>query len=148
MSAVINANAFRAEYADKSSQFRLIFDELQTNSQCCGVESPLDFNSSFWQMTETEYFLDYERKALNNSLDHDHIDVDVNGEDHDEEELDSQDLLLPWSCCIAEYLKEQKDEPEALANTIRGRLLAKSQVRQKILDTTCCLQNIMWFIYL
>jgi len=85
-------------------------------------------------MTETEYFLDYERKALNNSLDHDHIDVDVNSEDHDEEELDSQDLLLPWSCCITEYLKEQKDledqleEPEALANTIRGRLLAKSQV--------------------
>ena len=54
--------------------------------------------------------------------------------DHDEE-LNSQDLLLPWSCCVAQFLaaeeeKERKlNEPEALANTIRARLLEKSQVR-------------------
>jgi len=102
------------------------------------VESPLDYNGSFWQRTETEYFLDYERRALNTSLDQDHVDVDVPQEDHahdPDEELDSEDLLLPWSCCVAEFLaveeeKERKrNEPEALANTIRGRLLSKGQVR-------------------
>ena len=31
----------RAEYADKSSHFRFLFDDLQRSSQCCGVESPL-----------------------------------------------------------------------------------------------------------
>ena len=68
----------RSEYADKTSQFRYIFDDLQRSSQCCGVESPLDYNGSFWQLTETEYFSDYERRALNTSLDEDHIDVDFN----------------------------------------------------------------------
>ena len=42
---------------------------------------------------------------------------------------------MPWSCCVAQFLaaeeeKERKlNEPEALANTIRARLLEKSQVR-------------------
>ena len=63
---------FRAEYSDPSSQFRELFDDLQSKSQCCGVESPLDYNGSFWQMTETRYFLDYER-ALNTSLNSDHV---------------------------------------------------------------------------
>jgi len=137
----------RSEYADKTSQFRYIFDDLQRSSQCCGVESPLDYNGSFWQLTETEYFSDYERRALNTSLDEDHIDVDFNEtliEEQDEiqhhqphpdheEELNSEDLLLPWSCCVAQFLAEEEEkerklnEPEALANTIRHRLMAKNQ---------------------
>ena len=28
-------------------------------------------------MTENEYFMDYERRALNSSLDEDHVDVDI-----------------------------------------------------------------------
>ena len=53
--------------------------------------------------------------------------------DH-EEELNSEDLLLPWSCCVAQFLAEEEEkerklnEPEALANTIRHRLMAKNQV--------------------
>ena len=90
-------------------------------------------------MTESNYFLDYERKALKSSLDEDHVDVDINDSDevseisHDEE-LDSEDLLLPWSCCVAKFLAVQEEkerqlnEPEALANTIRARLEQKSQV--------------------
>ena len=127
-----------SEYVAKSgNQFRPIFDHLQKNSQCCGVVSPLDYNATFWQMTETEFFLDYERQFLNTSLDNDHIDVEVTDDDQDlsaimenhehEEELDSEDLLLPWSCCNAEFLA-QVQEPEALANTIRRRLMDKSQV--------------------
>ena len=122
-----------SEYVAKSgNQFRPIFDHLQKNSQCCGVVSPLDYNATFWQMTETEFFLDYERQFLNTSLDNDHIDVEVDqndqSENHEhEEELDSEDLLLPWSCCNAEFLA-QVQEPEALANTIRRRLMDKSQV--------------------
>ena len=127
------------EYVDKSSNFRPLFDDLQRRGQCCGVQSPLDYNATFWQMIETEYFLDYERQFLNTSLDNDHIDVEVeNGEfdseevegapsHHQDEELDSEDLLLPWSCCNAEFLA-QVQEPEALANTIRRRLMDKSQV--------------------
>ena len=42
------------------------------------MNGPLDYNGSFWQLTETEYFSDYERRALNTSLDEDHIDVDFN----------------------------------------------------------------------
>ena len=98
-------------------------------------------------MTETEYFLDYERRALNTSLDEEHVDVEDIHESNDntvesnesnghhDEELDSEDLLLPWSCCVANFLaaeeekERQLNEPEALANTIRGRLLAKSQVK-------------------
>ena len=127
------------EYVDKNSKFRPLFDDLQRRGQCCGVQSPLDYNATFWQMIETEYFLDYERQFLNTSLDNDHIDVDVENGDfldsddvegthgHNEEELDSEDLLLPWSCCNAEFLA-QVQEPEALANTIRRRLMDKSQV--------------------
>ena len=112
---------------------------MQRSSQCCGVESPLDYNGTFWQLTESNYFLDYERKALKSSLDEDHVDVDINDSDevseisHDEE-LDSEDLLLPWSCCVAKFLAVQEEkerqlnEPEALANTIRARLEQKSQV--------------------
>lgn len=138
----------RSEYSEKTSQFRYIFDDLQRSSQCCGVESPLDYNSSFWQMTETEYFMDYERRALNSSLDEDHVDVDIkqsqddqegnqNQPEHHEEELNSEDLLLPWSCCVAQFLaaeeeKERKlNEPQTLANTIRHRLMAKNQADQK-----------------
>ena len=46
----------------------------------------------------------------------------------------SEDLLLPWSCCVAQFLAEEEEkerklnEPEALANTIRHRLMAKNQV--------------------
>merc|ERR1712226_1545663 len=98
----------RAEYSDPSSQFRELFDDLQSKSQCCGVESPLDYNGSFWQMTETRYFLDYER-ALNTSLISDHVDVEEEEEiaenetnqnqtedDVDLHHVDSDDLLLPW----------------------------------------------------
>jgi regulator of sigma D len=130
---------FRSEYTDKSGQFRAIFDQVQQQSQCCGVESPLDYNSSFWQRSETEYFLDYERRAFNTSLDdEDHVDIDVDADDTDdneEDELDREDLLLPWTCCVAQFLREQEErekklnEPEALANTIRQRLLEKSLVR-------------------
>ena len=28
-------------------------------------------------MTENEYFMDYERRALNSSLDEDHVDVEI-----------------------------------------------------------------------
>ena len=55
--------------------------------------------------------------------------------DEDDEELDRQDLLLPWSCCFSDILAEieekerLKNEPQALANTIRKRLMEKSQVR-------------------
>ena len=120
------------EYVEKNSKFRPLFDNLQGQSQCCGVQSPLDYNATFWQRIETEYFLDYERQFLNTSLDNDHIDVDVeNGEvldsDDQDEELDSEDLLLPWSCCNAEFLA-QVQEPVALANSIRRRLMDKSQV--------------------
>ena len=45
------------------------------------------------------------------------------GHEH-EEELDSEDLLLPWSCCNAEFLA-QVQEPVALANSIRRRLEQK-----------------------
>ena len=54
--------------------------------------------------------------------------------EHHEEELNSEDLLLPWSCCVAQFLaaeeeKERKmNEPQTLANTIRHRLMAKNQV--------------------
>lgn len=126
----------RSEFGDQSSDFRYIFDDLQRSSQCCGVESPLDYNGSFWQRTETEYFLDYERRALNTSLDEDHVDIDETNHhhSHDDEELDSEDLLLPWSCCEVNFLRlqeekeRQQNEPEALANTIRHRLQSKSQV--------------------
>ena len=55
-------------------------------------------------------------------------------DDVDLHHVDSDDLLLPWSCCVSEFLKleEEKEstlnEPEALANTIRHRLMAKNQV--------------------
>ena len=123
-----------SEYVTKTSSFRPIFDHLQKNSQCCGVVNPLDYNATFWQLTETEFFLDYERQFLkgeNTSLDNDHVDVEVDDEDqasesgHEhEEELDSEDLLLPWSCCNAEFLA-QVQEPVALANSIRRRLEQK-----------------------
>ena len=54
--------------------------------------------------------------------------------DEDEHHVDSDDLLLPWSCCASMWLKQQEEiekrlnEPEALANTIRHRLMAKNQV--------------------
>ena len=60
-------------------------------------------------------------------------------EDMDLHHVDSDDLLLPWSCCVSEFLKleEEKEsklnEPEALANTIRHRLMAKNQVLFRIL---------------
>lgn len=101
---------------------------------------PSDYNGSFWQRTETEYFLDYERRALNTSLDTDHVDVDVNSEQEEHEDLDSEDLLLPWSCCVSHFLAQQEEkerqlnEPEALANTIRGRLLAKSKVSYRFIS--------------
>ena len=56
--------------------------------------------------------------------------------DEDEHHVDSDDLLLPWSCCASMWLKQQEEiekrlnEPEALANTIRHRLMAKNQVRE------------------
>ena len=75
----------RSEYADKTSQFRYIFDDLQRSSKCCGVESPLDYNGSFWQLTETEYFSDYERRALNTSLDEDHVDIEINETDKEDQ---------------------------------------------------------------
>ena len=60
--------------------------------------------------------------------------------DEDEHHVDSDDLLLPWSCCASMWLKQQEEiekrlnEPEALANTIRHRLMAKNQVREKCTD--------------
>lgn len=138
---------YRSEFSDQSSDFRYIFDDLQRSSRCCGVESPLDYNGSFWQRTETEYFLDYERRALNTSLDEDHVDIDETNHHHphDEEELDSEDLLLPWSCCEVHFLRQeeekerQQSEPEALANTIRHRLQSKSQVDRVLSNTPCLL---------
>ena len=59
-------------------------------------------------------------------------------EDMELHHVDSDDLLLPWSCCVSEFLKleEEKEsklnEPEALANTIRHRLMAKNQVLFRI----------------
>ena len=60
--------------------------------------------------------------------------------DEDEHHVDSDDLLLPWSCCASMWLKQQEEiekrlnEPEALANTIRHRLMAKNQVSEKCTD--------------
>lgn len=134
----------RTEYTDKGSDFRRIFDSLQSGSECCGVGSPVDYNNTWWQWVETDYFLDYERAAFNHTGgDEDVIDVVEKKnisvrrlqeeEEEEEEELDSDDLLLPWTCCVPRVLEEQAEkerkasEPSALANTIRGRLLAKSQ---------------------
>ena len=51
--------------------------------------------------------------------------VTTDTDEEEDDELDIDDLLLPWSCCIPNKLIE---EPEAMANKIRNRLVAKSQV--------------------
>ena len=67
-----------------------------------------------------------------------HQNTNQTSEDMDLHHVDSDDLLLPWSCCVSEFLKleEEKEsrlnEPEALANTIRHRLMAKNQVLFRI----------------
>ena len=96
---------FDREYRDADSDFRRLWDSLQQDSQCCGVGDPTDFNTTWWQ---TRIF-----KSL---------------DPRDEEEAafrKTEDILLPWSCCVpnAQGLEVQP----ALANTIRGRLLAKSR---------------------
>ena len=61
-------------------------------------------------------------------------DESENADEDYHHHVDSDDLLLPWSCCVSEFLKQQEElenklnEPEALANTIRHRLMAKNQV--------------------
>ena len=44
-------------------------------------------------MTETEYFMDYERRALNSSLDEDHVDVDIKQSQDDQGTVLGTDVL-------------------------------------------------------
>eukprot|EP00095_Tigriopus_kingsejongensis_P010144 maker-scaffold1067_size65077-snap-gene-0.7 protein:Tk10144 transcript:maker-scaffold1067_size65077-snap-gene-0.7-mRNA-1 annotation:"PREDICTED: uncharacterized protein LOC100569714" len=96
---------FNAEYVDSRSDFHQHFDELQRDSFCCGVSGPQDYNTSWWQ------------SKMYGMLDR-----------TDEEKAEfrkHEDLLLPWACCVPNH-RNLRMQP-ALANTIRGRLLAKSQ---------------------
>ena len=40
--------------------FRNLFDEFQQNGQCCGANSPLDYNSSWWFEVSDKYVDEYE----------------------------------------------------------------------------------------
>ena len=81
-------------------------------------------------LTNLLIILDVEEEEEANEA---HDDESDEGEHH----VDSDDLLLPWSCCASMWLRQQEEiekrlnEPEALANTIRHRLMAKNQVRDR-----------------
>ena len=81
-------------------------------------------------LTNLLIILDVEEEEKANEA---HDDESDEGEHH----VDSDDLLLPWSCCASMWLRQQEEiekrlnEPEALANTIRHRLMAKNQVRDR-----------------
>ena len=70
---------------------KIDFYSFQKESQCCGVENPKDYNATWWQKIEEEYFLDYERTT--NHTDEHFLD---DFEDDDDDELDREDILLPW----------------------------------------------------
>ena len=55
------------------------------------MENPKDYNATWWQKIEEEYFLDYERTT--NHTDEHFLD---DFEDDDDDELDREDILLPW----------------------------------------------------
>ena len=84
--------------------------------------------------TVSGYFKVRYSKAFKHSHFYLYLEGNQNQPEHHEEELNSEDLLLPWSCCVAQFLaaeeeKERKlNEPQTLANTIRHRLMAKNQV--------------------
>ena len=131
----------QAEYADESSQFRKLFDDLQKDSQCCGVNGPLDYNQTWWLQVSDRYFDDYEAlfndTSVPNKKSNVSLPVAVAGNDT-EDDLDQNDVLLPWSCCVPDKLDEfvaataaMMEEPVAMANSIRGRLLAKSKDKKK-----------------
>ena len=96
---------FQQEYSRPNLQFRDLWDDIQQDHHCCGVNGPRDFNVSWWQDEIFERLEEHE--AFNKS--------DV--------------ILLPWSCCTpaSKDLVNKFDEPNAMANTIRGRLRAKSK---------------------
>lgn len=113
---------FNAEYTDPNSDFRSHFDELQRDSQCCGVLGPQDYNATWWQSR---------------------IYATLDKTDAEEAEFRKyEDILLPWACCIPNH--EGLQMQPALANTIRGRLLAKSQDEEdeeEILDVISSTQS-------
>lgn len=67
---------------------------VKAESQCCGVQNPKDYNATWWQKIEEEYFLDYERTT--NHTDEHFLD---DFEDDDDDNLDREDILLPWFVC-------------------------------------------------
>ena len=53
-------------------RFQSLFDELQQNGQCCGAESPLDYNSTWWFEVSNKYVDEYE--SLVNDTDRTEVD--------------------------------------------------------------------------
>ncbi len=99
--------------------FHQLWEGLQRSNRCCGVNGPLDFNVSWW---------------------HDHIYATLDPTDKETSSFTPpENLLLPWSCCSPAAAEHELApapglRPRALANTVRGRLLAKSKEDDELED--------------
>lgn len=116
---------FAAEYRDGDSEFRRLWDGLQEDNRCCGVDGPLDFNATWWQQRQHREFASAKPSSA---------DLQFKLE---------EEVFLPWSCCLSESRYSPKNlenrissdgsggGPVAQANTIRWRLEEKKRLEKE-----------------